>query len=316
MKSKLLTRTLAISVGMIATIALFNNCSQDLPSQAKSFSSSEETGSETPESTIPPGVGTGPVVLTALNLTLNPSTIFTDQSAQAVITGGQPPYSYSIISGMARIDSTGAITGPFVAGSVVVKISDQANQSEQVVLTVNARPPVTPPPPPPPGTPTYLSCPTPFGPSIPHGATLTAFREATIFCPSTAQCASEVRVCNNGRLSGSYTASSCGMRACVYKATEYATDQYSGNTLCQISTNDNGSYSSLPQVASGSQLPTSCMNNEYNRSQYCEVQMTQNGGGDGGSTSYSYTKYTCRGANENIMPQLFQNQNNGGGSSN
>lgn len=304
MNTKVLIRTSAVSLAIIATLSLFNNCSQDLPNEAKTY------GSEVAP-TSAPGPGTGPTVLSALNATLNPATIFTDQTAQAVITGGQPPYSYSILSGTARIDSSGAIMGPLAAGSVVVRISDQANQSAQVVLTVNARPVA--PSPGMPTPPTYLSCTTPFGSSIPHGASITAFQTATIYCPSTAQCASQVRVCNNGTLSGSYTASSCSTRACVYKATAYARDQYSGNVLCQISYGgEGGAYSSIPQIGSASQLPTSCAANQYNAGDVCEVQTIQMGGGDSGYTDYTFTKYQCRGANENITPQLVNYQQNSG----
>jgi hypothetical protein len=307
MNKKVWIRTLVVSVGMIATLTLFNNCSQDLPTEAKSYASEA-----TPASVTPADPGSGPAQLTALSLTLNPSTIFADQTAQAVTTGGQPPYSYSVLSGMARIDSTGAISGPLAAGSVIIKISDQANQSQQVVLTVNARP-VAPPPGTPPA-PTYLSCVTPFGPSIPHGASITAFQTATIYCPSTAQCASETRVCNNGTLSGSYTASSCSTRACVYKATDYARDQQSGLILCQISYNDNGTVvAAIGQVADASKLPPSCPASQYKSGVICQVQVTQNGSGENEFPSYSYTKYTCRGANETVMPMLYQYQDPGGG---
>ena len=54
---------------------------------------------------------------------------------------------------------------------------------------------------------TGQSCTTPWGTTIAHNATTTAYQSATV--GSGSSCVSEVRACNNGSLSGSYQNASC-----------------------------------------------------------------------------------------------------------
>ena len=56
------------------------------------------------------------------------------------------------------------------------------------------------------------SCSLPWGGSIAHGASTTAYQASSVACGSS--CTSETRSCNNGTLSGSYTNSSCSVAAC------------------------------------------------------------------------------------------------------
>lgn len=57
------------------------------------------------------------------------------------------------------------------------------------------------------------SCGLPWGGSIAHGASVTAYASASVPCGSS--CSSQTRTCSNGTLSGSYTASSCSVAACA-----------------------------------------------------------------------------------------------------
>lgn len=57
------------------------------------------------------------------------------------------------------------------------------------------------------------SCVNPFGgPNIPHNGTITAYQNSSVACGNV--CISEVRTCNNGVLSGSFTNQTCSVAAC------------------------------------------------------------------------------------------------------
>lgn len=56
------------------------------------------------------------------------------------------------------------------------------------------------------------SCPLPWGGSINHGQSATAYQSASVPCGSS--CNSQNRTCNNGSLSGSYSNASCSVGAC------------------------------------------------------------------------------------------------------
>jgi hypothetical protein len=55
-------------------------------------------------------------------------------------------------------------------------------------------------------------CTLPWGGSIAHGASVTAYRYASVLCGAT--CTNQQRTCNNGTLSGSYTNRTCTAGAC------------------------------------------------------------------------------------------------------
>ncbi|WP_173202613.1 Hint domain-containing protein [Sphingopyxis sp. BSNA05] len=59
---------------------------------------------------------------------------------------------------------------------------------------------------------TCASCTRPWGGTIAHGASLTAYQSSSVACGSS--CNSQTRNCNNGSLSGSYTKQSCSVQAC------------------------------------------------------------------------------------------------------
>lgn len=62
----------------------------------------------------------------------------------------------------------------------------------------------------PPGvTATACTCPLPWGGTIANGGTVTAYQSATPACTTTCASSSEVRICTNGVLSGSFTAQNC-----------------------------------------------------------------------------------------------------------
>jgi hypothetical protein len=54
------------------------------------------------------------------------------------------------------------------------------------------------------------SCTLPWGGTIAHGASVTAYQSPSV--PASSSCVSESRSCNNGSLSGSYTFASCSVR--------------------------------------------------------------------------------------------------------
>ena len=67
-------------------------------------------------------------------------------------------------------------------------------------------PVVTPPPPPPPPAPVYKNC-IVSGRTVLHGASIRTFQASSVRYGSS--CVSQTRVCNNGVLSGTYTALTC-----------------------------------------------------------------------------------------------------------
>lgn len=56
-------------------------------------------------------------------------------------------------------------------------------------------------------------CNLPWGGTTPSGTNITAYQNPTVPCGST--CESQIRICNNGVLSGSYTNESCSVSACA-----------------------------------------------------------------------------------------------------
>ena len=52
-----------------------------------------------------------------------------------------------------------------------------------------------------------LDCSSPWGGTIPHGGSVTAYQTASVACHSA--CTSQTRTCNNGSLSGNYSAQAC-----------------------------------------------------------------------------------------------------------
>lgn len=56
------------------------------------------------------------------------------------------------------------------------------------------------------------SCNLPWGGSISHGQSVTAYAASSVPCGSS--CSSQTRTCNNGSLSGSYQYSSCSVGSC------------------------------------------------------------------------------------------------------
>lgn len=61
------------------------------------------------------------------------------------------------------------------------------------------------------------SCALPWGGSIAHGTNVIAYQTSAVNCGSS--CASQVRVCVNGVLSGSYSNQQCSVQACQYSCT-------------------------------------------------------------------------------------------------
>lgn len=65
------------------------------------------------------------------------------------------------------------------------------------------------------------SCPLPWGGSVAHGGSTSAFSSASVPCGST--CSSQVRYCNFGSLSGTYTHQSCAAQVCANCSTPWGT---------------------------------------------------------------------------------------------
>lgn len=85
------------------------------------------------------------------------------------------------------------------------------------------------------------SCSLPWGGSISHGQSRTAYQNASVPCGSS--CASQSRKCTNGSLSGSYTQQSCTVQSCAS-----GTWTYYANSGC-------GTSSDLGNTCSGSCSP-------------------------------------------------------------
>ena len=65
------------------------------------------------------------------------------------------------------------------------------------------------------------SCSRPWGGTVAHGSSVTAYQTASVACGSS--CTSESRSCNNGTLSGSYTNQSCTVGSCSCTASSGTT---------------------------------------------------------------------------------------------
>ncbi|MEI7750005.1 MAG: pilus assembly PilX N-terminal domain-containing protein [Candidatus Moraniibacteriota bacterium] len=79
------------------------------------------------------------------------------------------------------------------------------------------------------GTSCSTSCDLPWGGTIANGDTATAYQAASVSCGST--CTSQTRTCNNGVLSGAYTAQSCSVQACSSCAIPWGGFILSGQTV-------------------------------------------------------------------------------------
>ncbi len=272
------TRWIGVGAGLFLLLTLYSNCAQDLPQEVNNYSSNSTE--------------TGPTTATGISASFSPAAIFTDQSSYLTVSGGIPPYSFSLIQGSGTLSSNGVLSGPLIAGNFRARVTDQSGQSVEIAITVTDR-----------GAGNGDSpCTTPWGTSVPSGLSVVAFQSQEIFCPSTTTCQSETRYCNNGTLSGSFTKASCTQRACVYKKIAYSTNQYSGNSLCQISNDESGSYSSIPLVYSSSQIPSSCMAKDYHSSVICHLDGTYDGEG---GTYYNYYKYQCVSATESPSVEYY-----------
>lgn len=69
--------------------------------------------------------------------------------------------------------------------------------------------PVSPPVSPPPGPGPSASCTAPWGATVSHGSSVTAYQSASVTSPAT--CTSQTRTCNDGTLSGTYTNQNCSV---------------------------------------------------------------------------------------------------------
>ena len=105
------------------------------------------------------------------------------------------------------------------------------------------------------------------GASVPHGETVTAFREASVDAPAT--CAPETRECTNGVLSGSYTQSNCDVVAAAcssqdltfnYNVRIYGQgiDEQGNDCIVQQSPNPPGYVGNCRPVDGGTLTPLSC----------------------------------------------------------
>jgi prepilin-type N-terminal cleavage/methylation domain-containing protein len=62
--------------------------------------------------------------------------------------------------------------------------------------------------------PVYLDCTAPWGDTVLHGASVTAIQLPTCVTAMSQSCTNEIRTCNNGTLSGSFTSKTCPVPAC------------------------------------------------------------------------------------------------------
>ena len=181
-------------------VAVFQNCGQSL----------SEADLEDQNSTA--GTGTPVTVPDPLLLAVGAASMSTSSTLAINASGGTPPYVFSVDSGPGSI-----IAGPFVqsggsAGTINLRVTDAAGATTVSSVVVNAP------------APAGLPCTLPWGGTIAHQASVTAYQTGTVACMGQA-CVSENRICINGVLSGSYTAQSCSVPACVYQwynVTSYA----------------------------------------------------------------------------------------------
>lgn len=119
------------------------------------------------------------------------------------VAGGKPGYSWSITgklpTGLA-LSSGGVLSGvPTVANTysfAVVATDANARSASQNVSFVVSAP---------------SNCTAPWGATVNHGATTTAYSAASV--PFGNTCTSQTRTCTNGTLSGSYTFGTCSVAA-------------------------------------------------------------------------------------------------------
>jgi len=142
--------------------------------------------------------------MAAMSASLRPKSTTVGQTAQVVVSNGNPPFVYEIVSGAGAVDAAGVVT-PSAGGVLEVRVSDSGGHSILLALSVTVSAP-----------PAASNCTTPWGSTIASGSSVAAFPSATATCPAVCG-APEQRVCNNGVLSGSFIHASCATTACTVK---------------------------------------------------------------------------------------------------
>jgi len=125
-------------VGSVALLfLLFQNCAQNLPDEAASFSSSSADGPGAAQEPVDTSTPTSTVV--PLVASFQPATISVSQTSTLSVSGGSAPYLFGILEGLASVNASGVVS-PSGVGQVKVVVNDSAGQSVTVHLIVNADP--------------------------------------------------------------------------------------------------------------------------------------------------------------------------------
>ena len=74
----------------------------------------------------------------ALTLNISKTSMVAGTSQQLLATGGQPPYSYSVVSGGGGIDSSGILTASQSVGSIIARLMDSSGQGKNYQIQVSA----------------------------------------------------------------------------------------------------------------------------------------------------------------------------------
>ena len=171
---------------MFGLSVYFVNCSGDLPDTSTGAKATSATSTQT------------------LGVNVFPQQVTAGDSAQASVSGGQPPYTYSVTQGSATVSGVGVIHTT-AQGAVLIAVHDKQARIAYGSLIVNPaavvpppptpnptpNPTPTPPPPPPPA-----NCTTPWGQTVASGGQVIGFAGSNVTCP--ANCTPITATCSNG----------------------------------------------------------------------------------------------------------------------
>ena len=80
-------------------------------------------------------------VVSQLAISPTAVSIYTGTSYTFTAMGGNPPYTYLIVSGGGSINSTGVYTAPGLPGSALVQVKDSSSSTSNASVTINSPPP-------------------------------------------------------------------------------------------------------------------------------------------------------------------------------
>jgi len=80
----------------------------------------------------------GETIFTPLDISPSLSTIYINQTQQFIATGGEPPYTFHVLTGPGSIDSEGLFTAASTQGISTIQVTDSNGESKSATVLVNS----------------------------------------------------------------------------------------------------------------------------------------------------------------------------------